>query len=199
MRRIRTERPDGKEGGTPRRSTVAVLVCALTLFAGGVAYGRGAEGQNTDGRVTTWRIQTLEMLHIEDGFKLLDVGRPWKGELDPSPGDTAFLRYELREPEDTQTLGEIVSKCVATSGTEFKCAGTVFLEGGTVEVVSIRLGGRIPVHEGGSGRHGRLPERRGRGPDPGSRRGWERADRAASDRPRINRRHRRRSESTRLA
>ena len=133
MRHIRSKRPDGNGGGTSRLSSVAVFVCALTLFAGGVAYGRGTEEPIT----ATWRSQTLEFLHIEDGYKLLDVGRPWKGELDPSPGDTAFLRYELRNLEDTQTLGEIVSKCVATFGTNFKCAGTAFLEGGTVEVVSM--------------------------------------------------------------
>lgn len=112
-----------------RRTWVAVLAVTLAVTAGGAAFGRGSGDPIAAD-------QTLEMLHIADGYKFLDVGRPWKGELDPSPGDTVFLRYKLRNLANTTTLGKVMTKCVATFRTNFKCAGTVFLEGGTVELVS---------------------------------------------------------------
>ena len=113
-----------------KRSTWGVvLAVTLAVVAGGAAFARGSGDPIVND-------ETVEMLHVADGYKLLDVGRPWKGELDPSPGDTVFLRYRLRNLANTKTLGKVMSKCVATFGTNFKCAGTVFLEGGTVELVS---------------------------------------------------------------
>ncbi len=130
MKQIRVRRSGGTGGDMSRRAIAAVFACVLALVAGAAAYGRGGGDPIVND-------QTLEMLHVEAGYRLLDVGRPWKGDLDPSPGDTVFLRYKLRDPANTETLGQVMTKCVATFRTNFKCAGTVFLEGGTIELVSM--------------------------------------------------------------
>jgi hypothetical protein len=130
MKPIRVRRSGGTERVMSRRAIAAVFACVLTLAAGAAAYGRGGGDPMAND-------QTLKMLHVEAGYKFLDVGRPWKGDLDPSPGDTVFLRYKLRNPANTETLGKVMTKCVATFRMNFKCAGTVFLEDGTIELVSM--------------------------------------------------------------
>ena len=80
--------------------------------------------------------ERLQFLDVRNQVEFLDLGRQARSEFDPSPGDTFFFSNTLRNLGDTKTLGRFVSKCTALIGTEFKCAGTLLLRRGTVELAT---------------------------------------------------------------
>jgi hypothetical protein len=79
---------------------------------------------------------TLRFLDVRETVEFLDVPPAATSDFDPTPGDTFFFSNRLRNEADTKDRGRFVAKCVAMIGTEFKCAGTLMLLRGTIELAS---------------------------------------------------------------
>lgn len=79
---------------------------------------------------------TLRFLDVRQQVEYVDLDPAATGDFDPSPGDTFVFSNLLRNAHDTRDVGRFVAKCVALIGTEFKCAGTLMLPRGTIELAS---------------------------------------------------------------
>jgi hypothetical protein len=108
-------------------AAVAAILAGV-LVIGGIALASSRDGIRQD--------TVLRFLDVSGQSKYLDLGRRARSDFDPSPGDTFFFNNTLRNRADTRTLGRFTSKCVALFGTEFKCAGTLLLRDGTIELAA---------------------------------------------------------------
>ena len=79
---------------------------------------------------------TLRFLDVRQEVHYVDLDPAATGDFDPSPGDTFVFSNLLRNAGDTRDVGRFVAKCSALIGTEFKCAGTLLLRRGTIELAS---------------------------------------------------------------
>jgi hypothetical protein len=101
--------------------------------------------------------RTLSVLDVRQASSYLDLGKKAQGNFDPSPGDTYFFRSQLRNVAGTNVVGRFVSSCTALLGTEFHCAGTIMISGGTLELATtVYFASSAPIHSaitGGTGRY----------------------------------------------
>lgn len=80
--------------------------------------------------------QVLRFLDVQEQVEFLDVEPEATSEFDPSPGDTFFFSSLLRNAAGTRDVGRFESKCTALIGTVFKCAGTLLLSRGSIELAA---------------------------------------------------------------
>lgn len=102
-----------------------VVVTALALQVPSFA-----SSSRTPGR---W---VLRFLDVREQVEFLDVAPAATSEFDPSPGDTFFFSSVLRNAAGASDVGRFESKCTALIGTVFKCAGTLLLTRGTIELAA---------------------------------------------------------------
>jgi len=104
-------------------------------------------------------VEELRYVDVRTDTAFLDLGR--RGGA-PSPGDAYSFRSTLRNvfTEDAITrpsLGELVSTCTVLFGTHAKCAGSLLLSDGTVEIAGTpdlsAPGPIVAVVIGGTGRY----------------------------------------------
>jgi hypothetical protein len=96
-------------------------------LAGGVLAGTAA-GDNRD--ATLDDSKTLRLLDVSDIFTYVDGGEPGEG-----PGDVLLFDNQLRQLGG-EPAGRFVSVCTHVAGAKFKCAGTLKLDNGTIELAA---------------------------------------------------------------
>jgi hypothetical protein len=108
------------------RRILALL--AGTALAGGVLAGTAA-GDNKDA-VPRGDSKTLRLLDVSDIFTYVDGGEPGEG-----PGDVLLFSNQLKHLGGAPA-GRFVSTCTHVAGSTFKCAGTLQLANGTIELAA---------------------------------------------------------------
>ncbi|HXF35694.1 MAG TPA: hypothetical protein VNO17_00765 [Actinomycetota bacterium] len=102
----------------------AVLVVAVAVVAVGSTLAGAQDAE------------VLRFLDVRGEVHYLDEDPLSTSEFDPSPGDAFTFDNTLRNLADTRDVGRFVSRCWALFGTEFKCAGTLLLRRGTIELAA---------------------------------------------------------------
>jgi hypothetical protein len=129
--------------------TTAGLVAAMVLFGSTAAAAAPAPSGAPDNEV-------LRVLDISR-----QVGVDASGLRAPGPGDVLEFRNLLRHTDSSdaatrQVLGRFPSTCTIEEGTRARCAGTLELRDGTIEVTGTPDFARSPIDmvvTGGTGRY----------------------------------------------
>ena len=101
-----------------------VALAAVSLLAAGLGGWTSATAGNNDHE------EVLRFLDVEDVFTYVDNGPPGEG-----PGDVLLFSNQLKRPNGAPA-GRFLSTCMNIAAADYKCAGSLRLTQGTIEVAA---------------------------------------------------------------